>query len=291
MALRKAGVKILWAVTPSKDKTEKAVQDICAETGDSFLETPKGLYQSWNFAISRTFTEYVYFSTINDSPLDAAPLELCSFLEDLNGDLIFSPPHKFELDGSRNRLVKTWPVYTYLSHLKNFQHRFVPKQSLIAMQVNSGLSCLLGSWASVVAKTSFLRENPFPIEFGHHSDTLWFYRVLLDIKVLFYPEPIALFSSWSTHKKNVFSDSELLYQYKRCVTELFLESKKRSNRLKKSFGRFRAFYAILSILNKKRGPHPKRFWWLNMNLWILRFRRDWASYRLAHWHKHWEELE
>jgi hypothetical protein len=289
--LRKAGVKILWAVTPSKDKTEIHAQEICADSGDFFLEAPPGLYQSWNFAIAKVLTKYLYISTINDFPIGAKPLELCKILERWDADLVFSPPHKLDSRGSRNKLVLSWPVYRYLSFLKMFQFVPVPTTSLIAMQVNGGLSCLLGSWASIVTKTEFMRRNPFPINYGHHSDTLWFYNFLLDIKILFYPKPIARFAPWSTHKKNVFSDVELLHQYKRCVTGLFINSKKRGVHLKESFRRFRSFYAVLYILNKKRGPHPKRFWWTNIVFWNLRFRRDWAAHRLAAWHEHWRSME
>lgn len=290
-SLRDRGAKIVWLITPGADGTEKKAQAIAARTGDDFLQTPKGLYEAWNFGVASVKTKFLYFSTINDFPIQSKALFLCEALELTGADICFSPPEKVCPKGLKNKLVLSWPVYLYKNFLKDFTYNCIPVPALIAMQVNSGLSCLLGSWASVVAKTSFMKQRPFPLNFGHHSDSLWFYQNLLDAKIVFYPNPVAFFAPWSSTKKKEFSDIELISQYRRCVTELFRKSRTRGKWLKKSFGRFRKFYALLYNLNKYRGPHPKRYWWVNPKNWYLRFWRDIAAFQLAAWHKHWKAFE
>ena len=289
--LRKRGAKILWVITPSSDSTELKAREICTDTGDELHLAPKGLYQSWNYGITKTKTEFVYFSTINDFTIGDEVLRMCDALQFANADLCFSPPNPHNPDGSINKHVLSWPVHLHKSFLKGWCSNPFPTTTLIALQVNSGLSCLLGSWASVVSRTSFLRSKPFPTSFGHHSDTLWFYQNLLDVQLIYYPKPVAHFAPWSTFKKKEFSDIQLNYQYRQAVVRLFHRARKRNIWLKRSFDRFRKYYAIFYILNKNRGAHPKRFWWLKIRLWILRFKRGIAAFRLASWHKHWKALE
>lgn len=289
--LRKKGARIVWLITPGSDGTEKRAQAITTRTGDDFLQAPKGLYEAWNYGVASVKTKYLYFSTINDFPIQNKVLVLCDALELTGADICFSPPEKVCPKGLKNKLVLSWPAHRYESFLKDFTYNCIPVTALIAMQVNSGLSCLLGSWASIVVKTSFMKQRPFPLIFGHHSDTLWFYQNLLDIKIVFYPDAVAYFAPWASSKNKEFSDIELTFQYRRCVTELFYNSRKRGIWLKRSFGRFRKFYALHYTLNKFRGPHPKRYWWINPKSWYLRFWRDIAAFRLAAWHKHWKALE
>ena len=287
--LRKLGAKILWVITPSSDSTELKAREICTDTGDEFHLAPKGLYQSWNYGITKTKTEFVYFSTINDFTIGDEVLRICDALESANADLCFSPPNPRNPDGSINKLVLSWPVHLHKSLLNGWCKKPLSTSTLIALQVNSGLSCLLGSWASVVARTSFLRSRPFPTFFGHHSDTLWFYQNLLEVQLIYYPKSIAYFASWSTSKKKQFSDNELSYQYRQAVVKLFNRARKRDIRLKRSFDAFRKYYAAFYLLNKNRGAHPKRFWWLQIKLWILRFKRGIAAFGLNSWQEHWRD--
>lgn len=286
--LRQQGLKIFWIVTPSKDKTEKVVQEICSKYRDVFFEAPKGLYRSWNFGISKISTDFTYISTINDFPIQTNIFQLLENLNKNQSDICFSPPAPLCIDGTRNLFVRRWPVYKYKSFLRSFSGKLLPKTSVIAMQVNSNLSCLVGSWASVLARTSVLQRFPFPENSGHHADSIWFYNHLLDINLSFEKTPVAFFDPLSSSKKVEFSDSELTYQYRRCVVKLFGEARKRRLKLSRSFKLFRHFYSLLSILNKKRGAHPKRFWWINPYLWVLRLRKNWAAYRLEIWHEHWK---
>jgi len=287
--LRKRGAKILWLITPSSDSSELKAREICTDTGDELHLAPKGLYQSWNYGITKTKTEFVYFSTINDFTLGDEVLRMCDALQFANADLCFSPPNPHNPDGSLNKLVRSWPVHTNKSLLERWCTKPLPTPLLIALQVNNGLSCLLGSWASIVCRTSVLRTKPFPTSFGHHSDTLWFYHNLLDLQLIYYPKPIAYFATWSTFKKKQFSDDELHYQYRQAVVKLFNSARRKDIVLKRSFDRFRKFYAALYMLNKNRGVHPKRFWWLQMKLWILRFKKSIAAFQLDSWQEHWKD--
>ena len=89
---RKLGCSVLWVVSPSPDGSEKLAQTICQETGDAFLLSPPGLYESWNFGITRVSTEFLAVSTIGDFYLNDNLLAMAKLLKELSADVCFTPP-------------------------------------------------------------------------------------------------------------------------------------------------------------------------------------------------------
>jgi hypothetical protein len=286
---RKLGCSVIWVVSTSPDGSEKIAQIICQETGDAFLLSPPGLYESWNFGIARVETEFLAISTIGDSYLNDNLVAMAELLRNLHADLVFSPP---SLEGLSEKQIcgfSSWPVFTFARQLEPFSGKICPVQLLIAAQVSGGLSCLLGSWASNLARTAAMKPRPFPLDFGHYGDTAWFYQQMLDLRVAFLKDPVSLFHFHpqpSSRKGNVNPKLAALH-YRELPIQLYRRARPRGLWLKDCFRFYRRYYSTLYILNKTRGPHPKRFWWLHPKNWVLRLMRNWRHSQLLKWCDKW----
>ena len=284
---RKLGCSVIWVVSTSPDGSEKIAQIICQETGDAFLLSPPGLYESWNFGIARVETEFLAISTIGDSYLNDNLVAMAELLRNLHADLVFTPP---SLEGlSKNQICgfSSWPVFTFARQLEPFSGKICPVQLLIAAQVSGGLSCLLGSWASNLARTAAMKPRPFPLNFGHYGDTAWFYQQMLDLRVAFLKDPVSLFHFHPQPSSRKGSPKLAVLHYRELPIQLFRRARPRGQWLKDSFRFYRRYYSTLYLLNKTRGSHPKRFWWLHPKNWVLRLMRNWRHSQFLKWCDKW----
>lgn len=284
---RKQGCPVLWVVSPSPDGSEKLAQTICQETGDAFLLSPPGLYESWNFGIARVETEFLAISTIGDSYLNDNLLAMAALLRNLHADLVFTPPSLEGLSEKQILAFRSWPVFGFAKQLDPFSGQICPIQLLIAAQVNGGLSCLLGSWASILSRTSALKPRPFPLHFGHYGDTAWFYQHLLDLRVVFLKDPVSLFHFHPQPSSRKGNPELAVVHYRQLPIQLFRRARPRGRWLKESFRFYRKYYSTLYILNKNRGSHPKRFWWLIPKNWFLRLKRNRRHGQFLKWCEKW----
>jgi len=268
--LRKKDIPIIWIVSPSQDRSEVAAERLANAAGDSFFLSPIGLYQSWNFGVKKVKTPFVGISTIGDYYTNDEITKIPTLLETLSGDICFSPPF---LDQSEIMLSsKNWPVYRFRKELARYDSSIVPRELLLRLQFRSELSCLLGSWASIVARTTTLQKYPFPFDMGHHSDTAWFYRNLHHLNCVFYDRTIATFTTHPTPQ--LFSATELAGHYD-ILMRTFLRMSRRGNSREIDFClNTRKYLASLYLLNKIRGAKPKRGWWLIFKNWKLRWLRE-----------------
>ena len=280
---RKLGCSVLWVVSPSPDGSEKLAQEICQETGDKFLLSPPGLYESWNFGIARVDSEFLAFSTIGDFYLNDNLLAMAKLLKELSADVCFTPPSLEGLAKKEIRGFLSWPVFSFARQFEPFSGKNCPVQMLIAAQVGGGLSCLLGSWASNLARTAAMKLRPFPLNYGHYGDTAWFYQHLLDLHVAFLKDPVSLFHFHpQPSNQKVIPDLAVLH-YRQLPIQLFRRARPRGLWLKDCFHFYRRYYSTLYILNKARGPHPKRFWWLQTKNWFLRMKRNRRHSQFLKW--------
>ena len=284
---RKLGCSVMWVVSPSPDGSEKLARTICQKTGDAFLLSPPGLYESWNFGIARVETEFLAISTIGDSYLNDNLVAMAELLRSPHADLVFSPPSLEGLSENQIRGFSSWPVFSFARQLEPFSGKICPVQLLIAAQVSGGLSCLLGSWASNLARTAAMKPRPFPLDFGHYGDTAWFYQHLLDLRVAFLKDPVSLFRFHPQPSSRKGSPKLAVLHYRELPIQLFRRARPRGQWLKDSFRFFRRYYSTLYILNKNRGPHPKRFWWLHPKNWVLRLMRNWRHSQFLKWCDKW----
>jgi hypothetical protein len=101
---------------------------------------------------------------------------------------VVSPATETNLKHSRH-----WPVFVYEKILNRFAGVRIPKEEAILLQILSGASGLLGSFASCLFRASFLNDRPFPTEFHHYGDTAWTCQNLPNVILVFHPSPVARF--------------------------------------------------------------------------------------------------
>ena len=162
----------------------------------------RGLYASWNDAISKTSLEYCYISTIGDLP-DLMRLE--DFFDTAiksNADISISPPMVLK----ENRLglcLNDWSIHKILNQF-NLQTPIVLEKELIHglttyCLLNDCFASLSGSFASNLSKTHILKDNPFPINYEGIGDVVWWSRLSHKVSTLIYPYKV---SEFVHHKKS-----------------------------------------------------------------------------------------
>lgn len=273
---RALGCPIIWVVSPSPDRSDTVAEEICIQTGDSFLLSPPGLYASWNFGVAHVKTPFLSFSTINDSYINTGLIQMAGLLQNNQADLCFSPP---VMRGISQRDID-WPVLVYPGLFKKRANSIISHEFLLIMQILSGLSCVLGSWASILARSSFLKSRPFPTDFGHYGDTAWFYRSLLDSRICYIDEPISIFTVQDLCDSRKTDGLKMQNDRKCLADELMTKAYKAGLNPDKFFRYQKSFLCAGFMLNNLRGFHPRRFWWINPRAWILRFQRSTSSLAL-----------
>jgi len=266
---RNLGCQVLWVASPSPDGTDKFAQQICSETGDQFLLSPPGLYEAWNFGIARVKTEFVAISTISDTYINENLFILEDLLRTLSADICFTPPALIGLSHKDIEELNTWPIFKLRSYFVPFSEKICPQDLLIAMQLSSGLSCVLGSWASILARTAVLKNFPFPTAYNQYGDTAWFYKNLLNMKFVFKSDPIAGFH-FHDKPDSRRTNPKLAYVHCKELEKELIQKARMRGIFKDLLYLYRIYLSALHRLNKTRGKHPRRFWWINPKAWLLR---------------------
>lgn len=159
-----------------------------------FLSLPPGLYQGWNAAVAEANQPWVYFSTIGDFiELDGLH-ELIGRAESAQLDLLISPPLMVEEDGVTCSSRK-WPIHDLTKALDLNETHFLDLDQKILGFCSFFTASILGSSASNLYATRFLKEHPFVTDFGHAGDTMWAVRNFEKMKVGICPTAVASFRS------------------------------------------------------------------------------------------------
>lgn len=142
--------------------------------GARFFTHPPGLYDSWNFGIERIRSRYTYISTVGDSISLEGMRHLAETATALETDLLISPPEFVSPAGHKEEL--DWPIADFLHWTRLQSPRLITAMELFAFTAMNVPAGLLGSSASNLYRTDFLKKHPFPTDFGHVSDTAWTLR-------------------------------------------------------------------------------------------------------------------
>lgn len=166
----------------SSDGTWELLQEKLPRYGAKMLQGERGLYRSWNTAISKASQPHLYISTIGDL-IDREGLSLlhaCCVEQDL--DVMLSTPRILNEDGTPSSIL--WPIHRLAGDFPTKGDPWMPCPSELLL-----LSCMLlpetilGSSASNLYRTELLQKNPFPEEYGSIGDVLWGIRHLSDLRV------------------------------------------------------------------------------------------------------------
>ena len=277
--LRRKNIPIIWVVSPSPDKSEVVAKRIANYVGDDFYLSPKGLYQSWNFGIAKVKTTFFSLSSIGDYYINDDILKMLDLLVSNDADICFSPPQDGMTTGSKS--VKSWPVHRFRRKLARFSGSVIPSDLLVLLQFRSGLDNLFGSWASIVARTATLNKHPFPTDYGHYGDTAWSFLNLPRLRFVFHNDEVSRFRFHHTPK--CFPNAQHQIHYRVLARRMLnLNTKLASGKSSFSLA-WKKHLVFRYLLNKSRGIKPRRFWWLHIRNWRLRYLRDfYATLFLIH---------
>jgi glycosyltransferase involved in cell wall biosynthesis len=256
--------EFIWAITESPDRSHKIAREAAKELGGQILELPRGLYQAWNSGIARAAGDFIYISTIGDTITPEGLSALFHCLQKAEADVVFSPPAIFPQTKSNLKRSRHWPVFRFAPILNQYAGGRLPKEKAILMQILSGASGLLGSCASCLFRTSFLKDRPFPTEFHHYGDTAWTFQNLSEATLAFHPDPVARFIIHDQQVQRIVDKSQI-----------YRLSEELGNQLPLPLPTIARKYNRASMqIDMIREPQPRFGWWWIPDAWRARFTRN-----------------
>ena len=268
--LRETLADFIWVVTPGRDESARLARHASKELGGQYLEVPPGLYQAWNAGIQAASTEFVYISTVGETVSPTGLDRLRQILQSQRADVCFTPPFLPTEARPRRQLLR-WPIFRFQRELTKRQGEVLSPMLIAKIQAVAGIFSLLGSCASCLFRTSYLKDHPYPTDFYHYGDSAWLYQNYAKARMVYLPEPIADFSVHGPSGRTVGTrDVERLRQ----IILRDLRRKPETARAARALSRLCASSRYLDVY---RGRHPKRLWWLNFKLLGVRWKRSKAE--------------
>ena len=264
--------EFIWVITESPDGSHITAREAAQELGGQVLEVPRGLYQAWNSGIARANGEFIYISTIGDTitPEGLNALSIC--IHKNQADVVFSPPAIWPTTKTNLKKCLHWPVFSFSEILSRFSGGLIPLEKAILMQILSGASGLLGSWASCLFRTSVLQSRPLSVDHHHYGDTAWTYRHLQEIVLCYSHQSVARFVMHDESITRTVSKAQIYNLIDQLSPHLpFSVMRASENYIHSS-----------KELDKIRDPHPKFGWWWMPKAWRARWIREAAKKKLLY---------
>jgi glycosyltransferase involved in cell wall biosynthesis len=152
----------------SGDGTMEYLQKALGDLDIRYLDHPPGLYQCWNHAISKATQPYLIMATVGDILPPESLVRLHETIRKFDADAVVSAPTLVNSDGRPSN--RKWAVHQFLGRLRRDSPIEMDASSWITMNYGVYSAALIASSASNIYRTSFLRGNPFPTDFGHWGD-------------------------------------------------------------------------------------------------------------------------
>jgi hypothetical protein len=160
-------VEQIIVVDSSTDGSLDYLRELLTSPHVEFHSLPPGLYQAWNFGVSKARAEYCYFSTVGDSITVDGLQHLFGIASKERLDAVLSPPEMLDIEGKPSAM--RWPIHDFVATLCD--ENFFPGREETVRWLTAFLPyTILGSSASNLYRTEFLKANPFPTGFGHNGD-------------------------------------------------------------------------------------------------------------------------
>ena len=256
--------EFIWVITESPDGSHEIAREAAKELGGQILEVPRGLYQAWNSGIARASGDFIYISTIGDTITPQGLNALSHCLNKTKADVVFSPPTIFPSSRANLKHSKHWPVFVFRRVLNRFSGVLLPTEKAALMQSISGVSGLLGSCASCLFSTFFLQCRPFPTDHHHYGDTAWTFQNLPEMRLAYYPKPVAQFTIHDHSTKKTVTKQQIYRLTKNLRTLLSADQS----------AMLMAYVQASQRIDEIRDPHPKFGWWWLPEAWIARSQRN-----------------
>jgi glycosyltransferase involved in cell wall biosynthesis len=182
----------------STDGTVDLIRERLQHPALHILSHPRGLYQSWNFGLSRLKTKYAYISTVGDSITRPGLEHLHAVAEQFQCDVVVSKPRFITNEGAPFTDELRWPIDDLLFIMKINEPVYFEGMKLFLLAWLSPTGAILGSSASNLYRASLLQQRSFPTDFGTAGDWAWSLANVFDYRLGVTPE---IFSTFRHHPK------------------------------------------------------------------------------------------
>jgi hypothetical protein len=173
----------------------------------TFLQHPPGLYESWNYGLSRLTAKYAYIATIGDVISREGLQRLFETAQSLGADVVLSKPHFRDTQGRLLRDI-SWPIDDIIRTLGITQPRRLAKLETVLFALTNLTAAMTGSCASDLFRTEMLQRHPFPCGFGTAGDGPWGIERATDAVWAVVPER---FSTFLKHASNASPTERVTY--------------------------------------------------------------------------------
>jgi len=136
------------------------------------LQHPPGLYESWNFGIQNIDSDWLYIATVGDRIAGPGIENLLTACLADHLDVAISAPVFITMSGEV--VDKAWPIHRYIkcSGKSTGNHIMSPAEVFLWNTLFIPGS-LMGSSASNLYRTTYMKSHPFRTELGHAGDIAW----------------------------------------------------------------------------------------------------------------------
>jgi hypothetical protein len=182
----------------SEDGTVDALRAGLRHVRATYLRHPPGLYQSWNFGVQNVNAKYVYIATVGDAITRAGLEHLCQVAEEFASDLVLSKPRFINAAGQALPDSR-WLIDEILEGPGKEKPAPLSRTEQFLFTVTNPWCALTGSSASNLYRADFLKQRPFPSDFGTAGDGAWGVQNVFDLKTAVTPRR---FSTFRAHPKS-----------------------------------------------------------------------------------------
>lgn len=186
------GVHEVIVVDSSDDDSVERIEAGLDGFNPRIFRRPPGLYEAWNFGVEQATGEFVNFSTIGDSAFPDGVTRLVGAAVALNADIVVSPPQVIDPAGEILS-DHVWPIHRFLSRADAPVGRIFSELEKVLACCSFLPETLIGSSASNLYRRGFLRQHPFPTEFGHVGDAAWAISIVPAARFAVIPDVCARF--------------------------------------------------------------------------------------------------
>jgi len=161
----------------SEDGSLEFLRERLGHPNIQFHTRPKGLYAAWNYGIDHCTKNWIYIATAGDI-ISAEDLRFLHSTAECSGvDVVCAPPVFIGENGDRCDDLK-WPIFEILRDHPDRDLVCLSPLHLACLAVKLGRASKyykgwLGSSASNIYRSEFLKENKFSTKVGRSGDTFW----------------------------------------------------------------------------------------------------------------------
>lgn len=211
--------QIIAIDSKSTDGTLEILQNSLNGFGATILVTDRGLYRSWNAAISSATQTYTYISTIGDFISFEGLKRLYTIAEAETADVVISVPRM--VDEAGQPVSNRWPIHFFKDYIQSKGGIIRPsKQELELILISLLPESIIGSSASNLYRTKNLQEDRFDENIGKSADVSWALNNLPRLRTIIVSEMLSTFM-WDGERAGTW-DSNL--KIKSWLNDFFTQS-------------------------------------------------------------------